>query len=326
MALHAIGPFFLDTRDDLLFRGSEPLALGRRAIALLRALVERPGAVVAKGALIAAAWPRQVVEESNLTVQIAALRRALSEAPGGERWVETMHRRGYRFVGPVIREAQKDAVTTGRPVSDPLAFSPIAYREAERRQITAMSCELVSLKGRASIMDHLEDWREAIKAFQRCVATTAARHNGFVLRYFGNTVLVLFGYPAAQEDDAEEAVRTGLELQVALRSLQHAPDMPIRCRVGIATGLVIVGNLLLASAHRDLEIVGDAPELAAQLRISAGSGTVVVESATRHLLGDLFECRDLDAIANGSADETVRRWQVLSRQPDAVAIGADGVL
>jgi hypothetical protein len=80
MPIHALGPFRLDTQDDLLLRGSEPAALGRRAIALLRALVERPGALVSKDALIEAAWPGQAVEESNLTVQIAALRRVLGEA------------------------------------------------------------------------------------------------------------------------------------------------------------------------------------------------------------------------------------------------------
>src|SRR5216683_5902483 len=102
----ALGPFHLDTRNDLLLRGSEPMALGQRAIALLRALVERPGALVSKNALIEAAWPGQVVEESNLTVQIAALRRVLGKEPGGERWIETLSRRGYRFVGPVVTEAQ----------------------------------------------------------------------------------------------------------------------------------------------------------------------------------------------------------------------------
>ena len=102
MTIYALGPFRLDSRDNLLFRGTEPLALGRRALALLRPLVERPGALVSKDALIEAAWPGQAIEESNLTVQIAALRKALGEVPGGERWIETMPRRGYRFVGPVV--------------------------------------------------------------------------------------------------------------------------------------------------------------------------------------------------------------------------------
>ena len=102
MTTHALGPFRLDTQDDLLFRGSEPVALGRRAVVLLRALVDLPGVVVSKDTLIEAAWPNQAVEESNLTVQIASLRRVLGEAPGGERWIETVPRRGYRYIGPVV--------------------------------------------------------------------------------------------------------------------------------------------------------------------------------------------------------------------------------
>jgi class 3 adenylate cyclase len=162
-------------------------------------------------------------------------------------------------------------------------------------------------------MGHLEEWREAVNAFQRCVSTTAARHSGFVLRHFGNAVLVLFGYPA-QEDGAEEAVRAGLELHVALRGIQHTPDVPIGCRVGIATGFVVIGNLLFGAAHWDLELIGDTPDLAARLQMSGQPGTVLIESATRHLLGDLFECRDLDATTDGSDVETVRRWQVVKER------------
>ncbi len=106
----ALGPFRLDTERGLLLRGTEPEALGKRAIALLQALVEQPGELVSKDALIEAAWSGQIVEESNLTVQIAALRRVLGEFPGGDRWIETMPRRGYRFVGPVIAEAQRGVV------------------------------------------------------------------------------------------------------------------------------------------------------------------------------------------------------------------------
>src|SRR5712691_6734662 len=137
VTFRTLGPFRLDTQDDLLFRGAEPVTLGRRAIALLRALVERPGAVVSKDALIDAAWPGQAVEESNLTVQIAALRRALGEATGGDRWIETMPRRGYRFVGPVVTKAESSVTTAVR------VDRPTQHGEAERRQVTAMTCERV---------------------------------------------------------------------------------------------------------------------------------------------------------------------------------------
>jgi adenylate cyclase len=110
MTIHALGPLRLDTRGDLLLLGDEPVALGRRAVAVLRALIEQPGELVLKDALIEAVWPGQTVEDSNLTVQIAALRRVLGETPGGDRWIETRPRRGYRFVGPVVREARDEAV------------------------------------------------------------------------------------------------------------------------------------------------------------------------------------------------------------------------
>jgi TolB-like protein len=136
--VYVLGPFRLDMRSDLLCRGTEPVALGRRAIALLRALVERPGAVVSKDALIDAAWSGQVVEESNLTVQIAALRRVLGDEPGGKRWVETMPRRGYRFVGPVVTKEENGAIAAAAQVG----VAPTRRGDAERPQITARS-ELV---------------------------------------------------------------------------------------------------------------------------------------------------------------------------------------
>jgi DNA-binding winged helix-turn-helix (wHTH) protein len=99
--IHQLGPFRLDGQAGILFRAAEPLGLGQRAVALLRVLVERAGAPVPKDALIEAGWAGLAVEEGNLTVQIAAVRRALGQEPGGENWIETLPRRGYRYIGPV---------------------------------------------------------------------------------------------------------------------------------------------------------------------------------------------------------------------------------
>jgi len=99
-ATYILGPFRLDAETDTLFRGGEPVSLGRRAVALLRVLVEQRGIPVSKDALMEAAWAGLTVEESNLAVQIAALRRVFGEEPGGANWIETLPRRGYRFVGP----------------------------------------------------------------------------------------------------------------------------------------------------------------------------------------------------------------------------------
>jgi DNA-binding winged helix-turn-helix (wHTH) protein len=118
MDTYELGPFRLDTQSGMLLRGSEPVLLGRRAVALLRAMVERPGAQVSKDALIEAAWPGQAVEDSNLLVQIATLRRTLGEAPGGERWIETMPRRGYRFIGPSCIIRAKSRARSGKDVAE----------------------------------------------------------------------------------------------------------------------------------------------------------------------------------------------------------------
>jgi DNA-binding winged helix-turn-helix (wHTH) protein/tetratricopeptide (TPR) repeat protein len=309
MTIHALGPFRLDAERELLLRGSEPVALGQRAIALLRALVERPSTVVSKDALIAAVWPGQTVEESNLTVQIAALRRVLRKAPGGDRWIQTMPRRGYRFAGPVAIEA-KIGVTEVSSRADAAAdVAPAPHADAERRQITAMSCELVGNEGRADGID-LEDWREVVSAFLRCVSETAKRHGGFIPRFLGNTVLVLFGYPIAHENDAEEAVRAGLELCAAVRTLKCGLEATTRCRVGIATGMVIVGDATGAPEDHRHEIIGDSPDLAARLQKSAQPDTVTIDPATRGLIGNLFGYHELGAIEANGGGESIRRWQV----------------
>jgi len=316
MTIHSLGPFRLDTGNDLLFRGGEPVALGRRAIALLRALVERPGALVSKAALIEAAWPDQAVEESNLTVQIAALRRALRQEPGGDRWIETLPRRGYRFVGPLIAKDQNGIPETPPQVDAARDAAPTPDDAAERRQITAMSCELIGMERQAEGVD-LENLREAVGAFRRCISDTAARYNGIVSSYFGNSVLVVFGYPTAQEHDAEQAVRAGLELCAAVRSLRPETNAPMRCRIGVATGSVIVGDSGRGGKLPHHEIVGDAPHAAERLRASVQPDMVAVEPVTRRLIGNLFDLRDLGAIDTGGAGQPMRSWQVLRESPVA---------
>jgi class 3 adenylate cyclase len=188
-------------------------------------------------------------------------------------------------------------------VSEP---APTPHADAEYRQITAVSCELVGVTGRSEGID-LEELREAIGAFQRRVSKAADRHNGLLARCFGSNVLVLFGYPAAHEYDAEQAVRAGLELCAAV----GGAEVPIQCRVGIATGMVIIGDIVGVGELRECEIVGEAPGLAARLRRSAQPGSVAIDPATRRLTGNLFDCRDLGAIDANSGTKPIHRWRVL---------------
>jgi len=300
MAIYAFGPFRLDTKAEILFRGADPVALGKRAVALLRVLVERPGVPVSKDALIEAAWLGLTVEESNLTVQIAALRRVFAQEPGGERWIETLPRRGYRFVGSVIAMDRGDAtgVSSTVAVSDLTAtepgpaITPPPKTKAERRQLTIMCCELVQSAALSTNME-LEDLQDVIDAYHRCVVDTAGRFAGFVAKRIGDLALVFFGYPAAHEGDAEQAVRAGLELCAAVQALSPRADAPLLCRVGIATSMVIVSDPSGIGEIHEYGLVGEAPNLAARLQGIAEPNMVVIADSTRRLLGDLFEFDDL---------------------------------
>ena len=307
MRIHALGPFRLDPRNSVLLHGTEPVALGQRAVALLQALMDQPGELVSKEALIEAAWPGLAVADNNLTVQIAALRRALGAAPGGERWIETLPRRGYRFVGPIVA-SEKRAITPP-PVEAPHEDVPIAPGEAERRQVSAMFCELIRTAGRAGGMD-LEDLREAVVEFRRSVAETAARHAGFLYRLLGSHVLVLFGYPEAYEDDAERAIRAGLELCATVRALRLDTDAPMQCRAGVATATVIIDDSVEAETLQSQGVVGDVLGAAARLCASAPPDTMAIDPATRRLIGNLFDCRELGARETNGGTVPAPGWLV----------------
>jgi class 3 adenylate cyclase len=171
------------------------------------------------------------------------------------------------------------------------AAAPVAPHDtAERRQVTVMFSDLVGSTALSARIDP-EDLREVISAYQKCVAETVQRFGGFVAKYMGDGVLVYFGYPQAHEDDAERAVRAGLELVSAVGALKsHAP---LQSRIGIATGLVVVGDLIGSGASQEQAIVGETPNLAARLQGIAEPNNVVIAESTRKLVGNLFELEDL---------------------------------
>ena len=179
---------------------------------------------------------------------------------------------------------------------------------AERRQVTVMFSDLVGSTALSARMDP-EDLREVISAYQKCVAETVQRFGGFVAKYMGDGVLVYFGYPQAHEDDAERAVRAGLELVAAVSGLKtHAA---LQTRVGIATGLVVVGDLIGSGASQEQAIVGETPNLAARLQGVAEPNSVVIAESTRKLLGNLFELEDLGARDLKGVAGPVRAWAAL---------------
>ena len=180
---------------------------------------------------------------------------------------------------------------------------------AERRQVTVMFSDLVGSTALSARMD-AEDLREVISAYQKCVAETVGRFGGFVAKYMGDGVLIYFGYPQAHEDDAERAVRAGLELVTAVSGLKAHAAL-LQTRVGIATGLVVVGDLIGSGEAQERSVVGETPNLAARLQGIAEPNMVVVADGTRRLLGNLFELRDFGDKDLKGISGPVRAWAAL---------------
>ena len=167
--------------------------------------------------------------------------------------------------------------------------SPPATPPAERRALTVMFCDLVGSTALSARLDP-EDLRDLLAAYQRHVTAVVEAAGGRVARYEGDGVLAYFGYPAASEDDAESAVRAGLELAARIRL--GADTEPLSVRIGIATGVVVVGELMRSGVADNPPVVGETPNLAARLQALAAPGMVLVADATRRLTGRLFDYRD----------------------------------
>jgi len=189
----------------------------------------------------------------------------------------------------------------------PSAPGVITTGAAERRQLTVMFCDLVGSTPLSARYDP-EDLREVISAYHSCVGETVARYAGFVAKYFGDGVLVYFGYPEAHEDDAERAVRAGLAVIEAVGRLT-APE-PLSVRLGVASGLVVVGDLIGAGAAQERGVVGEMPNLAARLQTLAAPGALVIAESTRRQIGGLFEIEDLGPQRLAGFAEPQRAWRV----------------
>jgi class 3 adenylate cyclase/predicted ATPase len=191
----------------------------------------------------------------------------------------------------------------------PLSSWPARADTAERRQLTVMFCDLVGSTALAARLDP-EDMREVIGAYHRAVAGVVTAFDGSVGRYMGDGVLVYFGYPRAHEDDAERAVLAGLDVVDAVSRLD-VRSVKLQVRVGIATGLVVVGELIGEGSAREQSVVGETPNLAARLQALAEPDAVVIAAGTRRLVGDLFDYRDLGNVEVKGISRPAPVWQVL---------------
>src|SRR5215469_12988590 len=186
---------------------------------------------------------------------------------------------------------------SGLTAAEPLAAPPTStgatpHDAAERRQLTVMFCDLVGSTA-LSVRFDPEELRDEIRAYQNTVSAVVARYDGFVAKFMGDVVLAYFGYPRAHEDDAERAVRAGLEIAAAATNLETRGTERLAVRIGIATGLVVVGDLVGEGSAQEQAVVGETPNLAARMQSLAEPGQIVLAGATRRLIGDLFQLREL---------------------------------
>jgi class 3 adenylate cyclase len=183
---------------------------------------------------------------------------------------------------------------------------------AERRQVTVMFCDLVGSTALSARLDP-EDMREIIGAYHRCCAEQITKAGGFVAKYMGDGVLAYFGYPQAHEDDAERAVRSAVALTDTIKNVRTAHETSLQVRTGIATGLVVVGDLIGEGDAQERGVVGDTPNLAARLQAIAEPGQVVISQGTRRLTGGMFEYHDLGKVTLKGLADPVQAWLVTGR-------------
>jgi class 3 adenylate cyclase len=213
------------------------------------------------------------------------------------------HRRRLLTAIAALRGGVPEAVRGPKPAAAAIAG------EAERRRLTVMFCDLVGSTPLSTRFDP-EDLREILGAYHRCVADTVARFAGFVAKYMGDGVLIYFGYPEAHEDDAERAVRAGLAVIDAVGRL--AAQEALNVRLGIASGLAVVGDLIGTGAAQERGVIGETPNLAARLQALAQPGTLVIAESTRRQIGGLFEVYDLGPQPLAGFAEPQHAWRVIS--------------
>jgi class 3 adenylate cyclase len=215
---------------------------------------------------------------------------------------------GVASAGHRLRIRNAVAKLTPTPVAEAKAGITAATNApatpAERRQLTVMFCDLVGSTALSARLDP-EDLRTVIGAYHRCVAEAVRHFDGFVAIIHGRGVLVYFGYPRAHEDDAERAVRAGLAVVEAVHGVAAEP---LEVRIGIATGLVVVGDLVGEGPAQEQAVVGETPNVAARLQALARPGAVVIAPATRQLIGNLFRLQRLGQHEVKGLSEPVEAW------------------
>jgi DNA-binding winged helix-turn-helix (wHTH) protein len=284
--------YVLDTGRRELRRGHTVVSVQPQVFDLLEYLIRNRGHVVSRDDLLDAIWGGRIVSESTLATRINAARSAIGDDGEGQRLIRTLSRKGIRFVGEV-REVEEEQPRARHAAASPsgAAATTAARVEAERRHLTVVSCDFVGLRELATRLDP-EELSTVIAACHACCYQAAARWGGSVARFADDGATIHFSYPQAHEDDAERAVRVGLDLIARIKRLEAGRSIALATRIGIATSLVVLRELSGASSNgtaHDKAAFGQAPALAAALRSATDPDTVLIAASTHGLLGGLFE-------------------------------------
>jgi len=311
--LYSFEDFVFDTDQRELRRGSRLIPLQPQVFDVLHYLIANRLHVVSKDELIEAVWGKRIVSESALATRINAARTAIGDSGEAQRLIRTLPRKGFRFIGAAVeQERAVEPVLVETRVSS-AARAPVAPEQqilAERRPLTALSCELIFASTGAEHLD-AEEFSEIIVTFHRRMAELIALFNGHVGQSFGNTVLCHFGYPTAHENDAEQAVRAALQACEVIPGMDLAPGgTRPQARIGIATSQVIVHGAAGGAGREDM-LLGKANGWATQLQSATPPGTVLIDLATRRLIGNLFDCEEIEPIPMVGSSESLRAWRVL---------------
>ena len=322
--------FTLDLRRGCLRSDDREIELRPKSFEVLRYLVEHAGRLVPKDEFVKAVWPNVIVSDESLTRCMSEVRLALGD--GDQHLIKTVPRRGYLFTAPVsLPVAYGPSVSDPKPTATPAASEMStqtapqsnisvqvgerdhgwAHWPAERRQITVMFCDLVGSSA-LSALDP-EDLQKVLAAFHSSCAEVISRFGGMVARFSGGGILAYFGFPQAHEHDAEQAVRAGLGVVNVVTRITAGMMPPLHVCVGIATGLVLVGDL---GDHHSLNdaVVGGTPNLAFRLQGIADPDAVVIAASTRGLVRGLFECRELGSVSWKGFSDPERVYRVLEEK------------
>ncbi len=297
------GPFYLDTAEACLWQGTQRLAVRPKTFSVLAYLVANAGQLVTKDAILDAVWPDAAVNDGVLKTSVQELRRLLGEAAKVPQFISTELRRGYRFITPVIEEAEVEAIPEPAPnqqsccsiLKDNVTSTRPFLQEAERRQLIILFCDFVGSTALASQLD-LEELRDIMRIYRQSCTEVVRRFDGYIAQYLGDGILVYFGYPAAHEDDAQRAVHAGLGIMDAMQTLtrHNLPILPspLAVRVGIHTGLVVM-DIVEEGERREPLALGEAVHVANRLQSVAVANTIVVSDVTHRLVEGYFTAEAL---------------------------------